>query len=85
MHQLSLQLGGLPLHLVLISNGTIGLVPNNLQTVIFDMPEDGIHATIMPEKMLVGNKEIPYNTALSLESNPELKEWLINQQLERPY
>lgn len=85
MHQMNLRINNLPLHLILVSDGTVAIIPNNLQTIIYDQPEEGIHATIMPEKMLVGGKEIPYNTALRLENNPELKQWLIEQNMQAPW
>jgi hypothetical protein len=86
MHsQLAVPLANLPVSLVLISNGMVGLSHNRISTVIYDQPEQGISAIITPEKMLVGNEEVVYNRAISLEAYPELKKWIIQQQLEQPY
>lgn len=85
IQQISAPLGNLPLSIVYVSNGTIGLVPKGNFPVLFDMPEQGIHAIITPEKMIVGTTEIKYNTSLKYKEMPELFEWLQNQQLEKPY
>lgn len=87
MHQqISVPLNSLPLNIVYLSNGQIGLVPRgNPFPVIFDSPEQGIHAIITPEKMIVGNIDVPYNTSLKYKEMPELLEWLVQQQLEQPY
>lgn len=83
--QLSTPLGNLPLSLVLVSTGQIGLVPRGAFPVLFDQPEQGIHAIITPEKMVVGNTDVPYNTSLKYKEMPELLEWLKAQSLEKPY
>lgn len=85
IQQLSMPINNFPLSLVLVSNGQIGLVPRGAFPVIFDSPEQGIHAIITPEKMVVGNTNVPYNTSLKYKEMPELLEWLQNQQLEQPY
>lgn len=86
MHQqISVPLNSLPLNIVYLSNGKIGLVPRGTFPVTFDQPEQGIHAIITPEKMIVGTTEIKYNTSLKYKEMPELLEWLVQQQLEQPY
>lgn len=85
IQQLSAPLGNLPLSIVYISNGTLGIVPKGAFPVIFDSPEQGIHAIITPEKMIVGTTEIKYNTSLKYKEMPELLKWLIQQDLEKPY
>lgn len=86
MHQqISVPLNSLPLNIVYLSNGQIGLVPRGAFPVTFDQPEQGIHAIITPEKMIVGTTEIKYNTSLKYKEMPELLEWLQAQQLEQPY
>lgn len=85
IQQLSAPINTLPLNIVYISNGTIGIVPKGAFPTIFDSPEQGIHAIITPEKMIVGTTEIKYNTSLKYKEIPELLEWLQNQQLEKPY
>lgn len=86
MHQqISVPLNSLPLNIVYLSNGQIGLVPRGTFPTVFDQPDQGIHAIITPEKMLVGNTEIKYNTSLKYKEMPELLEWLKAQQLEQPY
>lgn len=86
MHQqISVQLNSLPLNIVYLSNGQVGLVPRGAFPVIFDSPEQGIHAIITPEKMIVGNTNVPYNTSLKYKEMPELLEWLKAQSLEKPY
>lgn len=86
MHQqISVPLNSLPLNIVYLSNGQIGLVPRGAFPVIFDSPEQGIHAIITPEKMVVGNTDVPYNTSLKYKEMPELLKWLVQQQLEQPY
>lgn len=86
MHQqISVPLNSLPLNIVYLSNGQIGLVPRGIFPTIFDSPEKGIHAIITPEKMIVGTTEIKYNTSLKYKEMPELLEWLQQQNLEQPY
>ena len=85
IQQLSAPINTLPLNIVYISNGTIGIVPKGAFQVIFDSPEQGIHAIITPEKMIVGTTEIKYNTSLKYKEMPELLKWLIQQDLEKPY
>lgn len=85
IQQISAPLGNLSLSIVYISNGTIGLVPKGAFPVLFDMPEQGIHAIITPEKMIVGSTNVPYNTSLKYKEMPELLEWLVQQDLEKPY
>ena len=85
IQQVSVPLGNLPLSIVYISNGTLGIVPKGIFPVIFDSPEQGIHAIITPEKMIVGNTNVPYNTSLKYKEMPELLKWLVQQDLEQPY
>ena len=85
MQQLQMPINNLPLSLVLVSNGTIGIVPRGNFPVIYDQPSQGIHAIITPEKMIVGTTEVKYNTSLKYKEMPELLEWLQNQSLEQPY
>ena len=85
IQQISAPLGNLPLSIVYISNGTVGIVPKGAFPTIFDSPEQGIHAIITPEKMIVGNTNVPYNTSLKYKEMPELLKWLIQQDLEKPY
>jgi hypothetical protein len=85
MQQLSMSINNLPLSLVLVSNGTLGIVPKGAFPTIFDSPEQGIHAIITPEKMVVGNTSVLYNTSLKYKEMPELLEWLVQQDLEKPY
>lgn len=82
MQQIAINLGNLPLNLILVSNGQLALVPRGNFPVIFDQPEQGISAIISSDKFLVGDKEIRYNTAISYKDIPELKEWLVQQKLE---
>lgn len=85
IQQISATLGNLPLSIVYVSNGTLGLVPKGIFPTIFDSPEQGIHAIITPEKMIAGTTEIKYNTSLKYKEMPELLEWLKAQSLEKPY
>ena len=85
IQQISAPLGNLSLSIVYISNGTLGIVPKGIFPTIFDMPEQGIHAIITPEKMIVGTTEIKYNTSLKYKEMPELLKWLVQQDLEKPY
>ena len=85
IQQISAPLGNLPLSVVYISNGTLGLVPRGAFPVLFDQPEQGIHAIITPEKMIVGTTNVPYNTSLKYKEMPELLKWLVQQNLEQPY
>ena len=85
MQQLQMPINNLPLSLVLVSNGTIGIVPRGNFPVIYDQPSQGIHAIITPEKMIVGTTEVKYNTSLKYKEMPELLEWLQQQDLEKPY
>ena len=83
IQQLSAPINTLPLNIVYVSNGTIGIVPRGDFPVLFDMPEQGIHAIITPEKMIVGTTEIKYNTSLKYKEMPELLTWLQQQNLEK--
>lgn len=85
IQQLSAPINTLPLNIVYISNGTLGIVPKGAFPVIYDQPEQGIHAIITPEKMIVGSTNVPYNTSLKYKEMPELLEWLVQQDLEKPY
>ena len=85
IQQISAPLGNLPLSIVYVSNGTLGLVPKGIFPTIFDSPEKGIHAIITPEKMIVGTTEIKYNTSLKYKEIPELLKWLVQQDLQKPY
>ena len=85
LQQISAPLGNMPLSIVYVSNGTLGLVPRGAFPVIFDQPSQGIHAIITPEKMIVGTTEIKYNTSLKYKEMPELLKWLVQQNLEQPY
>lgn len=85
IQQISAPLGNLPLSIVYLSNGTIGLVPKGIFPTIYDMPEQGIHAIITTEKMIAGTTEVKYNTSLKYKEMPELLEWLQQQNLEQPY
>ena len=85
IQQISAPLGNLPLSIVYISNGSLGIVPKGIFPTIFDQPSQGIHAIIAPEKMIVGTTEIKYNTSLKYKEMPELLEWLQSQKLEQPY
>lgn len=85
IQQLSMPINNLPLSLVLVSTGQVGIVPKGAFPVLFDQPEQGIHAIITPEKMVVGTTEIKYNTSLKYKEMPELLEWLVQQDLEKPY
>lgn len=83
--QLAMQMVGLPLNLILISNGQLAVCPRGIFNTIYDQPEQGISAVISSDKMLVGNTEVSYNKALSYKQMPELLEWLVQQKLEQPY
>lgn len=85
IQQLSAPINTLPLNIVYISNGTLGIVPKGIFPTLFDQPEQGVHAIITPEKMIVGTTEIKYNTSLKYKEMPELLEWLKAQNLEQPY
>lgn len=85
IQQLSAPINTLPLNIVYVSNGTIGIVPRGNFPVIYDQPEQGIHAIITPEKMIVGNTNVPYNVSLKYKEMPELLKWLQQQDLEKPY
>ena len=60
MHsQIAIPMAGLPLQLVLISNGKFGIVKTNDRFgCIYDIPEQpgGIHAVISDEELLVGEE-----------------------------
>lgn len=85
LQQISAPLGNLPLSIVYVNNGTLGIVQKGAFPVLFDQPEQGLHAIITPEKMIVGTTEIKYNTSLKYKEMPELLEWLQNQSLEQLY
>ena len=82
--QISQPLNRLPLNIVFISNGHIGLVPQGAFPIIFDQPEQGIQAVIMSEGLLAGSTHVPYNTSLPYKEMPELLQWLQEQEIEMP-
>lgn len=85
MQQLAINIGNLPISLVLISNGQLALVPRGSFKTIYDQPEQGISAIVHSDKMIVGNTEVCYNVALRYKEMPELLEWLVQQKLELNY
>lgn len=87
MHsQIAIPMAGLPLQLVLISNGKIGIVKTQQTlTKIFDIPEqpEGIHAVISDEDLLVGDEVYQYGAAYPLTET--MKEWLKSLNLVAPF
>lgn len=87
MHaQLAVQMNGLPIQLILISDGRIGF--NKLAqkfASVFDIPEQpgGIHAVISDEDLLVADEVYSYGVAYPLTDN--MKEWLKSLNLQMSY
>lgn len=83
--QVNLPLGGLPITLICLSNGTIGFQPaGKLRTMIDQQPSDKVSAIIYDEGMLVGNTEIEWIVAYDYKQMPDLLGWLKQQELIMP-
>ena len=54
---------------------------------IWDCPSDvtDVSAFISPYKLLVNDKEVPYNKAIRFDDYPGLKDWVKQQNLSSPF
>ncbi len=84
MQQIHIQIANLPISIVCLSNGQIGFVKTSDTLPIFDQPEKGISAKILPDKLVVGNSEFLYNITIDYKNKPELLQWLQEQNIENP-
>ena len=87
MHsQIAVQMQGLPIQLILISNGKFGIVKTQDRFgCIFDIPEQsgGIHAVISDEDLLVNDEVYQYGAAYPLTET--MKGWLRSLNLVAPF
>lgn len=82
-HQQAIKLGTLPLALILISTGQVGVAKGQDFRVTFDQPEEGLQAAFYQEDFVVDGQTFRYNTALPLEG--KLKEYLKQQNMVSPF
>lgn len=90
MHQVQIALAGLPITLVLLSNGCVVLVPMNAFTGILETDQNlGVRAWFFPDFFSLTDNEAgedyDYRVPYLLSSYPVLKHWLIQQQLISPF
>lgn len=84
--QIAIPMAGLPLQLVLISNGKFGIVKTQDRFgCIYDIPEEpgGIHAVISDGDLLVNDEVYQYGAAYPLTET--MKEWLRSLNLVAPF
>lgn len=91
MHQqINIPIGNLPLQLVCISNGTLGIVPTMSFKTIIDSYDDTakVDAIISEDAIKIVDKEqqkeYSYKTAYEYKYEPLLKRWLVQQDLLMP-
>lgn len=78
MNQFQIRLHGLPIVLVLISNGQIGFTKLGPFATIFDGT-----TVISEEDLVVDGEVILYNTAYNI--SEKLKKWLVSLELDNPF
>lgn len=90
VYQAQIPISGLPLSLVLISNGQVAICrQQNFKTIVCDYGVEGkIPATFCFDGFVIGKGEdsvdYQYDTTYVLADRTMLKEWLIQQELEAP-
>jgi hypothetical protein len=82
--QMQIPIGNMPVHLVLLSNGTVVFVKVAPVGVVYDTPEIGIHAMFTDDEFRIGGEDYQYCQMYEYKNIPEMLQWLIQQRLEWP-
>ena len=84
MYHCQLQLAELPVHLVLMGDGTLAFIPVQQFKTILDQPEEGMTAIFSQENFSIGGAEFDYGTKYFYKEFPTMLQWLAEQKLEMP-
>jgi hypothetical protein len=84
MHQYQIALGSLPVHLILLSNGTVVFIRVANFNVIFDQKHDGVNAVFIDDHFTLSGTDYFYNTIYEYKQIPEMLAWLKQQNLQQP-
>lgn len=85
MNLINLQLGNLPIQLILAENGQVAFQKMGKIDTIVDQPGTGVQAIIDDDGIYVGaDTELAYNCLYSYKEMPELLAWLQQMNLEAP-
>lgn len=84
MLQAQIPLGGMPINLVLLSNGCIVFVKTCEFGVLFDYPEAGLQAIFQEDHFRIGEEEYEYNWMYPYKTMPNLLAYLQQQNLIEP-
>lgn len=89
MMQVQTQVAGMPMTLVLFSNGCVSLVVTGPCPVIIEQGSPVNASFFRDEFVIEGDgletEELSYRVAYLLEDYPAFKKWLIQQQLSSPF
>jgi hypothetical protein len=84
MFQCQVPIAGMPVNLILLSDGTIVFIKVGPVGVIFDQPETGIVATFHESSFFIDYVEYSYNTIYRYKQIPSMLTWLQQQNLIEP-
>lgn len=85
IYQCQIPIGSLPVHLVLISDGTLVFVRVAKFGVIFDQaPDQGVGAVFSEDGFTIDGEEFWYNTIYNYKEKPNMLKWLQQQNLREP-
>lgn len=84
MYQVQVPICGLPVHLILLSDGTLVFIRVAKVGVIFDMPEDGLDAILTDDGFSIAGEDFWYNTIYKYKEIPNMLTWLQQQKLIQP-
>lgn len=89
LQQVAVQLGGFPISLMCLSNGTIGFMPNAQIGTIYTSPEGGLLGSIVTDENIKifdneQQSEYSYNQLIDYKHEPLLLKWLQGLELIMP-
>lgn len=83
--QIAQQLSGLPIQIIFLSNGCVAFQRmTDFATIVDTSPQGDIKAIISNENMLIGSTEVSYNVMVEYKHLPEVKQWLVDQNMISP-
>jgi hypothetical protein len=84
MFQVQVPIAGLPVHLILLSDGSLVFIKVGRVGVIFDMPDTGVQAIFDERGFSIDGVEYSYNTIYNYKMTPSMLTWLQQQNLIEP-
>lgn len=84
LYQVQIPIGGMPINLVLISDGTLVFIKVRPFGVLFDHPESGLKAIFHEDCFTIEGEEFHYDTIYQYKEIPNMLGWLKQQNLQEP-